>query len=76
VWLPVALYNEDKQSWVYYGENSSISEYFGWYFIVEWYNNNSKLVDSYSIRINLSNEDCHSNIEPYFMSNININKLT
>ena len=76
VWLPVALYNGETQSWTYYGEKSSTKKYSGWYYTVEWYDSNSKLVDSYSIRINLSNEECHSNIEPYFMSSINVNKLS
>jgi hypothetical protein len=29
-----------------------------------------------SIRITLSNEACHANNEPYYMSSINVNKLT
>lgn len=75
VWLPVALYNEETQSWTYYGEKSSTKKYVGWYYTVEWYDVNGKLVDTDSIRINLSNEDCHYNIEPYYMSTINANKL-
>ena len=76
IWLPVALYNGETQSWTYYGEKSSTKKYIGWCYSVEWYDSNSKLMDSYSIRINLSNEECHSNIEPYFMSSINVNKLS
>ncbi len=75
IWLPVALYNEEMQSWNYYGEKSSTKKYIGWYYSVEWYDSDSKLIDSYSIRINLSNEECHLNVEPYFMGAINVDKL-
>ena len=32
-------------------------------------------VDSDTIRINLTNESCHNSIEPYYMGQINVNKL-
>lgn len=75
VWLAVALYNGETQSWTYYGEKSSVRKYIGWNYSVEWYDENGKLVDSDSIRINLSNESCHNVIEPYYMGAINVNKL-
>lgn len=68
VWLPVAQY--DGSAWTYYGVNSSTEKYIGWYYSVEWYNANGMLVASDCIRINLSNEGCHSSIEPYYMSDI------
>lgn len=73
VWLPVALY--DGQSWTYYGASSSSKRYIGWYYSVEWYNKDGLKVASDTIRINLSNENCHNIVEPYYMGSINVNKL-
>lgn len=67
VWLPVANYADGV--WTYYGAKSSTAKYIGWYYSVEWYDANGKKIDSDCIRINLSNEDCHNNVEPYYMSN-------
>lgn len=69
VWLPVAKHNDDD-TWTYYGVNSSAAKYIGWYYSVEWYNADGKVIDSDTIRINLSNEACHNAIEPYFMSSV------
>lgn len=76
VWLPVAAYSPAADSWTYHGEKSSTKKYIGWDYCVEWYNQDDKLVAMNSIRINLSNEECHYNNEPYYMSSINVNKLT
>lgn len=76
VWLPVAQFNENTQIWNYYGKLSSKEKYIGWYYTVEWYNANGLKVASNSIRINLSNENCHTNNKPYYMGQININQLT
>lgn len=65
VWLPVAKY--DGSTWTYHGANSSESHYVGWYYSVEWYNANGKVIASDCIRINLSNEECHSNIKPFYI---------
>lgn len=65
VWLPVAKY--DGTNWTYYGANSSSEKYIGWYYSVEWYDANGIMIASDCIRINLSNEDCHSAIEPYYI---------
>ena len=67
VWLPVAKYADGV--WTYYGVNSSKSKYIGWYYSVEWYDANGKMIGSDCIRINLSNEACHNNIEPFYMAN-------
>lgn len=75
VWLPVAHYNVEKKEWEYYGKNSSEEKYIGWYYSVEWYNAEGLNIATNSIRINLSNENCHNNIEPYYMGAINVNKL-
>lgn len=70
VWLPVASYDEATTTWTYSGINSSTSRYLGWYYSVEWYDANGKLVDSDTIRINLTNEACHSSIEPFYMGSV------
>lgn len=69
VWLPVATYDEASGTWSYFGANSSEEKYIGWYYSVEWYNANGKVVASDCIRINLSNEDCHSSIAPFYVNN-------
>lgn len=68
VWLPVAMY--DGSAWIYYGANSVKGKYIGWYYSVEWYDANGKIVASDCIRISLSNENCHSEIKPYYMSDM------
>lgn len=70
VWLPVAKYDEATSTWSYYGAQSIASKYIGWYYSVEWYNADGIKVAADTIRINLSNEACHSAIEPYFMANV------
>lgn len=68
VWLPVAKH--DNGVWTYYGVNSSEEKYIGWYYSVEWYNADGVVIASDCIRINLTNEGCHSSIEPYYVSDI------
>ena len=67
VWLPVAKHNDDD-TWTYYGANSTSDKLIGWNYCVEWYNADNVCVASDLIRINLSNEDIHAAIEPYYMS--------
>ena len=67
-WLALASYDEASDTWTYFGKNSSTSKYIGWTYVVEWYNTNGVVIASDSIRINLSNEECHSVIEPYYIS--------
>lgn len=66
VWLPVAKLGDDG-TWNYYGSMSSKAKYIGWYYTVEWYDANGKVIDTDTVRVNLSNEDCHNNPEPYYM---------
>lgn len=75
IWLPVAVYDSAADTWTYYGKNSSTKKYIGWDYCVEWYDKNDKLVAANTIRINLSNKECHFNNEPYYMSSINVDKL-
>ena len=70
VWLPVAVYEEATSTWTYYGENSSAEKYIGWYYSVEWYDADGVIIASDCIKINLSNEDCHAVIEPYYVGKI------
>jgi hypothetical protein len=67
VWIPVSKHTDG--TWVYYGASSSKNKYIGWHYSVEWYDENGKVIDSDCIRINLSNESCHGNIEPFYMNN-------
>lgn len=67
VWLPVAVYDESSDTWTYYGEKSSAGKYIGWYYSVEWYDADGTKIGADTIRINLSNESCHTSAVPYFM---------
>lgn len=70
-WLALASYNESSDTWTYFGKNSTTEKFIGWTYVVEWYNEDGVVIDSDSIRINLSNEKCHSSIEPYYILNVN-----
>ena len=66
VWLALASYDPDADSWTYYGASSSTEKYIGWTYIVEWYDANGVIIYTDKIRINLSNEDCHLSLAPYY----------
>lgn len=70
VWLAVASYDETSGTWKYFGDTSSTKKYIGWDYTVEWYNAAGVKVHADTIRINLSNENCHSTTMPYYMANI------
>ncbi len=65
-WLGLAKYNETDDTWTYYGANSNADKFIGWNYRIDWYDADNKMIASDSIRINLSNEDCHSSIKPYY----------
>lgn len=69
-WLGIAKYDEATDTWAYYGKNSTSEKYIGWDYQIDWYDASGVMIDSDSIRINLSNEDCHYHIEPYYMGNM------
>ncbi len=69
-WLALAEYDEATGSWNYYGKNSSTDKYIGWDYQIDFYDANNKMIASDCIRINLSNENCHSFIEPYYVSEV------
>ena len=68
--LPVAYYDTTSSVWVYYGANSTTNHYIGWDQIVDWYDADGVMIGSDCIRINLSNEDCYSVVESYYMGNV------
>lgn len=70
VWLPLASYDEATDTWTYFGNNSSASKYLGWTYVVEWYDADGTIIESDSVRINLSNEECHYLIQPYYLNDI------
>lgn len=69
-WFALASYDENSDTWSYFGKNSSFNKYLGWTYCVEWYDVNGVMIASDYIRINLSNEGCHSEIMPYYMADI------
>lgn len=69
-WLALASYDESSNTWTYFGKNSSFNKYIGWTYVVEWYDASGVIIASDSVRINLSNENCHSEIKPYYMAEV------
>ncbi len=66
-WLGVAKYDETAGTWTYYGANSGTERYIGWDYQIDWFDADGVMIASDSIRINLSNENCHSEIKPYYV---------
>lgn len=69
-WLGVAKYDETAGTWTYYGASSSKEKMIGWDYQIDWYNADGVMIASDSVRINLSNEECHYAIEPYYVNNV------
>jgi hypothetical protein len=69
-WLALASYDEAADKWSYFGAKSTYKKYIGWDYVVEWYDANGVCIGADSIRINLSNEACHSGTEPYYMASV------
>lgn len=69
-WLALAKYDEATGAWSYYGANSTVEKYIGWDYQIDWYNADGVIIASDSVRINLSNEKCHSSIEPYYVGSM------
>ena len=61
-----ALANFNGTDWNYFGKTSSVDKYIGWTYCVEYYNAQGEVIGSDCIRLNLSNEDCHNTMEPYY----------
>ena len=66
-WLALARYNEETDAWTYYGKNSTSEKFVGWNYQIDWYNADGIVIASDCVRINLSNESCHTSIEPYYV---------
>lgn len=64
-----AAYKEAGE-WCYFGDKSSEGHMVGFFYTVEWYDQDNKLISLDKIRINLTNRDCHSMIEPYYMTDL------
>lgn len=67
VWLALASYDASSDSWTYFGKNSSVEKYIGWDYVVDWYNADGIVIASDCVRINLSNESCHTSTKPYYV---------
>ena len=70
-WLGLANYNEATDAWTYYGASSSVDKYIGWNYQIDWFDADGEMIASDCIRINLSNEKCHSEIKPYYWNELN-----
>ena len=73
-WLALAKCDDDG-NWTYYGASSSKEKYIGWDYQIDWYNADGVMIASDSIRINLSNEDCHHEIKPYYVNGVTSNAV-
>ena len=58
MWIALASLNADG-TWNYFGKGSKATDFIGWSYVVEWYDAEGKLIDMDTVRINLSNKDCH-----------------
>ena len=67
-WLGVAKYDEATDTWAYYGANSTSNKMIGWDYQLDLFDADGVMIASDSVRINLSNENCHSVIEPYYVN--------
>ena len=65
-WLGIAKYDEATNTWTYYGSNSTKDKMIGWDYTIDFFDANGVMIASDSVRINLSNEECHSSIKPYY----------
>lgn len=68
--LGVAAYLETTNTWSYYGANSTNNKYVGWDYRIDWYDTEGNIIDKSAIRINLTNENCHDNTEPYYLGKV------
>lgn len=74
-WLALAKYDEASDTWTYYGKNSTKDKYIGFDYQIDWYDANGMIISSDKIRINLTNEDCHNEIKPFYMTGVTVNAV-
>ncbi len=60
-WFPAAKWSEGD-IWTYYGDQSEAGLCVGWYHTIEWYKD-AECVGSETVRINLTNEQCHNSLK-------------
>ena len=65
VWFPAAEYHADGDNWTYLGDQSVAGYCVGWYHTIEWYNAEERCVGSETVRINLTNEECHNSLKSW-----------
>lgn len=68
-WLALARLGDDG-NWSYYGKNSSEEHMIGFDYQIDFYDADDVMIGSDSVRINLSNEECHFINEPYYVGKI------
>lgn len=57
-----AKLDEETGSWIYYGAESVNENLRGYYYTIEWYDEEDTCINSTTIRINLTNEKCHNSL--------------
>ena len=61
IWVKCAVYQNG--AWLNYGMNSTSAKCLGYYYSVEWYDNNGNIIENDSIHVVFTNDTCHySNI--------------
>lgn len=70
IWLALATYDAETDTWTYFGKNSNKEKMIGWTYTVEWYDKEGVMIATDQIRINLANETCYLNPEPYAMRKV------
>lgn len=70
VGIAAASYDEETDTWTYYGDTSTESDMYGFHYSVRWYDESGVLVASDHIRINLTNESCHYSLNSSVLENI------
>jgi len=69
-WLGVAKYDDATDTWTYYGVNSNENKMIGWDYQLDLFDANGVMIASDSVRINMSNENCHYEIKPYYVGSM------
>ena len=57
IWVKCAVYQNG--AWLNYGMNSTSAKCLGYYYTVEWYDNNGNIIENDSIHVVFTNDACH-----------------